>query len=158
MQTWQSDDRPSHELQWHPVTSGGSAVLQLRTTENEWMVVYGNSLDSPPFTYNTLSSPHTNVITNTWNHWVIKVVWANNNTGRIRVWKDGDLVVSYNGETDDGSGQYIKVGINNWSWHDGNIGTVKHRVFYYDNFRIGNASATYNDVAPIQQFPEPTGN
>jgi hypothetical protein len=146
-ENWQSDSRVSHELQWHPDNSTGAAELQLRTTNNQYTIVHGTQATG--YHHDDFPAPYGTVVSNVWADFVFHVKFAADNTGFLQVWKDGVLLVNEsNIVTSEPEGQYIKIGINNWTWYEGNVGTVTQRIFYIDEIRVGDALATYCDVAP----------
>jgi hypothetical protein len=149
-----------HFLQWHPNNGSGSATMGLWGSDGEWDLVTnpGNQHDA--------RHHYTGVdITRGWHHIVFKVNWSNTD-GYVQVWIDGDLIFDLeDGEASSwyGSeilnwhteGRYLKVGMNRWGnctttgCPSGSVGPCDTWILYYDNVRIGNASATYNDVAPV---------
>jgi len=71
----------------------------------------------------------------------------------VSVWQNGKLVQTINGPNtyNDKVGNYFKLGIYKWVWmpeKDKGISTTTEREIFYDDVRIGDESATYNDVAP----------
>lgn len=76
--------------------------------------------------------------------WVFHMKWEYDNTGLLEVWKDGIKVVERNGPVyyNDQSGPYFKAGV-----YRGNNSECPI-LLYFDDVRIGNANATYSDVAP----------
>ena len=146
-ENWQSDSWVSHELQWHPDNNTGAAELQLRTTNNQYTIVHGTEATS--YHYDVFPAPYRTVVSNVWVDFVFHVKFAADNTGFLQVWKDGVLLVDEsNIVTAEPEGQYIKIGINNWSWYEGDVGSVTQRVFYIDEVRVGDQNASYCDVAP----------
>lgn len=89
--------------------------------------------------------------TGKWTDFVFHVKWSSRSDGRFEVWQDGKLVVSRNGPNyyNDKRGPYLKIGIykGDWKNHPENS-TVTERTLYYDEVRIGDANARYEDVAP----------
>lgn len=135
----------------------------------------GASGHSPPFSvaitndffYLTiLSSPTVNATTGifsafhnlgtwaagNWYNFVFHIRFAYDNTGLIESWINGRRPISpilgpnnYNNPT----GNYPKLGIYKYRWKESpDFSLVNTRTLYFDNFRIGNQNATYNDVAP----------
>lgn len=83
-----------------------------------------------------------------WTDWVLEVTYDYNTvgSGHIKLWKNGVLVFERAGPVgyNDAHGPYAK-----WGLHTG--GTKTNRI-YFDEIRIGNGSATYNDVVPADGF------
>jgi hypothetical protein len=44
---------------------------------------------------------------------------------------------------------YFKLGINKFGWLTQATSAINQRILYFDEVRIGNGTATYNDVAPF---------
>lgn len=90
------------------------------------------------------------IVTGQWVYFVMHVKWTTGTTGLIDVWRDGKLTVTKrNIRTNAAGGNYLKIGINKWSWAPGGGGsTTTQRIFYRENIRMGNANATFKDVDP----------
>lgn len=97
------------------------------------------------------------VVSNEWIDIVINVKWALGSTGALECWRNGvKLVDEEDISTNSAGGSYLKLGINKWNWappFDPEESEVEQRVFYIDEFRIGDENATYNDVAPEELLP-----
>jgi hypothetical protein len=89
-----------------------------------------------------------------WTDWVFHIKWSHEADGIIEVWKDGTRIVNKRGPNtyNDLLDPYLKIGSYKYTWK-GNIvpSTANKRVIYFDEVRIGNASASYKDVAPRSQ-------
>jgi chitodextrinase len=148
-----------HYIQWHPSNSGGSATMALMGSSGTWNLVTNPSGGGGGSHHNTNIA-----ITRGWHHFVFKVNWSNTN-GYVKVWIDGTLVYDlahntassyYPSETLNWhtAGRYLKMGMNRWgncntsACSGGAQGPCDTWILYYDNIRIGDAQATYNDVAP----------
>jgi len=134
-----SDKAPEILMQWH--TDKGSPPLALWTMTGQWRIVkFGNQ-----------STTIGNYERNKWTDFVFHVKWSTGTDGLIEVWKDGVKVYTKAGATNyaDATLIYMKAGIYKWPWKTGSYGsTTTQRVVYIDDVRIGNAAATYYDVAP----------
>lgn len=89
--------------------------------------------------------------TGVWNDWVFHVKWSYESDGLVEVWKNGKLVVRKTGPNtyNDKIGPFQKFGIYKPDWkHRPHRSKTTKRVLYYDNVRMGGASARYGDVAP----------
>ncbi|HVZ55834.1 MAG TPA: polysaccharide lyase [Chitinophagaceae bacterium] len=91
--------------------------------------------------------------TGVWTNWVYHVRFSKGTDGLVEVWKDGVKVYSYTGQTQYTNltaGNYYKFGIYKWGWQYPTwfTSTSTQRQIYYDDIRIGNEKATYQDVAP----------
>jgi hypothetical protein len=89
-----------------------------------------------------------------WVDWVVHVNF-NYAGGKAEVWKNGVKVMSFTGatiyhcdnETGQGGPYFGSVGPYKWDW--GNLPTlVSTRVMFMDEIRIGNSTATCDDVKP----------
>lgn len=86
--------------------------------------------------------------TNKWMDIVLETDWKRSG-GVLRMWVNGKKVVDKTGLDMGASNVNVKLGMNKFSWYPSAAGSnVKSRVFYWDSVRIGNASATYDDVKP----------
>lgn len=89
--------------------------------------------------------------TGVWTDWVFHVKWSYRKDGLLEVWKNGKLVVQQHGPNcfNDAKGPYFKMGIyKGWRDPKRSCDAVTRRVLYHDEFRMGDAEARYEDVAP----------
>jgi hypothetical protein len=89
--------------------------------------------------------------TGKWTDVVFHVKWSYDSSGLFEVWKDGKLEVSRTGPTyyNDERGPYLKIGMYKGAWkHQPENSTTSERTIYFDEVRVGDASARYEDVAP----------
>lgn len=142
LEDWKACNCGEHIMQWHPNDGEGSAVLALWTAANTFNVNLNASGGTSSSGLKSLANSIT-IKPNKWYDFVWHVVWSSDRTkGRIEVWVDGVKYVDFTGVTLPPSGiPYFKIGINRWNMSE-------NRVLYIDAVRIGNASATYKDVAP----------
>lgn len=152
---------PAHIWQWHPTSGSGSAVLRLEIQGTNYQVVYGNS-DSVEYYIDT-GIP---IVNNSWTNFVWHVVWSTAGSispgggrpagnGTIEVWINGTKVVNLVGNvrTDQkiggSTGQYLKVGNNNYGYTLPGTPGPASRIFYMDEIRVAQgAGANYNSVVP----------
>ena len=88
-----------------------------------------------------------------WMDWVIQVNFSYTN-GTIRIWKNNNIVVNYNGPTlypatgqTNEKGPVFKAGIYKWGW--GSSGTqVTNRTLFVDDVKIGTAMMTTVNYTP----------
>jgi hypothetical protein len=86
-----------------------------------------------------------------WTDWVVHVKWSYKPDGFLQVWRDGRQVINQNGPNafNDATGPFFKMGLyKGWGGTRQRAGGVSRRVIYHDEFRMGDAEATYEDVAP----------
>ncbi|AFY86261.1 polysaccharide lyase [Chroococcidiopsis thermalis] len=89
--------------------------------------------------------------TGKWTDFVFRVKWSSGSNGRLEVWQDGKLVVSRNGPNNynDARGPYLKIGIYKGDWKNyPDKSTISERELYFDEVRVGDANARYEDIAP----------
>jgi hypothetical protein len=92
-----------------------------------------------------------------WTDWVFHVQWdyrkySNGGTGFVEVWQQVNgngykKVINYEGPIgyNDEEGVYLKWGIYKYSWWD-HKGKQKRRIHYYDEVKIGNAEASFDEM------------
>ncbi|WP_269539033.1 DUF7594 domain-containing protein [Cerasicoccus fimbriatus] len=90
---------------------------------------------------------------NAWNDIVIHVKWTHETTGFMKIWVNGVLQMDYTGPTyldyGPGNGPYFKMGnykgVYHWSGDS-------PRTYYMDEYRMGDAYASYADVNPARSM------
>jgi hypothetical protein len=129
-----------HFVQWHPDNSSGSASLSLWGSDGVWDVATNPEGDGSADHHG--SKP---ITANVWHDVVFHVDWDN---GIVQFWLDGVLYQDLKDiDYASGPGQYMKLGMNRWG--NGPGGAPEDTwIIYYDDVRIGNDDATYEDVAP----------
>jgi hypothetical protein len=139
------DDESDDEIvmQWHQ-SGGQTPSLCLRTRQGKiWIRIMGNiwidlgSLDK-----------------GNWHRWVMHVKHASDGTGLIEIWKDDVKILTRAGQNMYALSGTVKkptwkLGIYKSDWNGTNTTATNIRVLYYDDIRLGNENATYNDVVPI---------
>jgi hypothetical protein len=88
--------------------------------------------------------------TEKWNDFVFHVKWSYDSGGLLEVWQDGKLIVSKTGPNyyNDKRGPYFKIGMYKGGWKgQPEKSTVSERNIYFDEVRVGDANARYEDVA-----------
>jgi hypothetical protein len=88
-----------------------------------------------------------------WVDWVFQVRWSNGPDGFVRVWKDGQAVADDAGPNMSPAelAPYFKFGIYKWPWKGSEKDApskVTRRTLYFDEIRIGDASADRKAVSP----------
>lgn len=130
-------------FQWHDNTVSPDLCpplsLQVDGSGNIIMVT-SIACNTIPYTIGTLSGG--SGWNNRWVDVVFHVNWTTASTGTIDLWVDGVLKQSLGPQkTQSNGGHNLKLGINSFSG-------AANRSMYFANFRVGNSSATYADVAP----------
>jgi hypothetical protein len=134
-------------LQWHTVedNSGASPVIGIRIIDNQWKMT----------SWRAGGKSFGNVIKDQWTDWVFRILWRNNATGAVRIWKNGVMVNDQTNVQTTWEGEnmvpFFKLGGYNAGWKytsdsdpDGSVHEAWHDAIRlaFDN------SATYEDVAP----------
>jgi hypothetical protein len=86
-----------------------------------------------------------------WIDFVYHAKWSYKSDGLLEVWKDGKLIVQRKGANtfNDKRGPYFKMGIYKPDWKSRPERSITtQRIIYFDEVRVGDASASYKDVAP----------
>lgn len=110
-----------HSLQFHPNTSGGSASPGLWHENGKWVWVNWKGGD------NTKYPTNFTIPQNKWMHCVFE--YKIGSAGYMKFTVDGVVLLDrQNIQVGDGSGQYLKVGVNMWE--------DQSSVVYYDNLKI----------------------
>lgn len=139
---YDADEGAESILQWHD-QDGTTPPLSIQVQSGRMRIMQS-------FTSGNIPTDIGTTVTGKWINIVIHVKWSNSANGLLEVWKDGTKLFSkVNVRTNSKGGSYMKIGINKWSWAPGGgSSTATQRIFYIDNFRIGNELAKYTDVAP----------
>ncbi len=143
LKDWVNDPAGEHVFQWHPDNSSGSSALSLWTSGGRFTIVTNNTGTSSGNVYNDIGP----VLSNQWVDFVIRIRWSTSNTGLLQVWRNGTLVVNKIDVKTAAITNSFKLGINKYGWGI-QTSTTTQRILYFDEVRIGNENATYDDVAP----------
>jgi hypothetical protein len=154
-----------------PGESYRSPVLVIQIDEDRWRVVSrwdtrdpsppGNNFEGSEDVYEEFFVSDLGK----WTDWVFHVKWSWQSDGLIEIWKNGILVGDRIGPncSNDASGPYPSLGIYKWCWQNDppspycGITKTDFRLVYHDEFRIGGADSSYEDVVPGgDQLPTPT--
>lgn len=153
LKDWIDDDNGEHVFQWHPGNDTGTATMSLWTTGGRFTYVT-NSGGQVSNEYQDIGP----VLSNQWVDFVIHLRWATDSTGILQVWKNGDLVINRSGVKTSSDAPYFKLGINKFGWTTPATSSTTQRILYFDEVRIGNANATYRDMAPFHPKRDYFGN
>jgi len=159
------NDPTSSEIvaQWHDVPDRNlgenyrNPPLSLVVRNGNWRV--RSRWDSKPLTVD--NTPEGSAIvwegayqSGVWTDWVFHVKWSSGTDGLVEVWKDGAKVGTQQGPStyNDQIGPYFKYGMYKSDWNSSVNPTpsiiTTPRISYFDEVRVGDAGATYEDVAP----------
>lgn len=147
---WLVSTNPESPIQFHqqPDVSGSEPVgLWIDGANFEMMITKGKNVGN---TY--ITGPA--VVKGAWNDIVLHIKWDAGTNGIVQAWVNGKQFADYKGITNfPGQGYYAKVGAYKWYWQDNSTKEtpgLTSRIYYFDDFRIGTAAATYSDVAPAK--------
>lgn len=137
------DDQREVINQWY---QSGSPATSLRTEEDRIILETGNTsstrkeIDLGPVTKET------------WHTFVFHFIHSYNSDGLIDVWHNGDKILSHSGGNmyDDVLPKW-KIGLYKSAFKYPGKSDVKSRVIFFDNIRVGNENATYEEMAPENQ-------
>lgn len=163
--TWQPDTKEEiFPAQWHDKdASGGNfstsppLAFEVKNGRHRAMIRYAtadyriaanrkivnpNGLDMGPVLYDQ------------WVDWVVQYIPKYDGTGRVKIWKNGTVVVDYSGPCHyNGSTiPYLKMGIYKWLW-TGAVTTPTVRIGYIDMFALGGATSTYEMMSLTGPVP-----
>jgi hypothetical protein len=87
-----------------------------------------------------------------WTDWVIHAVFtpSDNGEGFLEIYKDGEVIATRNGPNvyNTGSLRGPQSGIYKWPWIETGASDVNERTVYLDEFKVGDSSSSYYEVAP----------
>ncbi len=134
------DDQREIINQWY---QSGSPATSLRTEEDRIILETGN-------TSSTRKEINLGSVTKeTWHTFTFHFIHSFNSDGLIEVWHNGNKILSHNGGNmyDDVLPKW-KIGLYKSAFKYPGKSDVKSRVIYFDNIRVGNENATYEEMAP----------
>jgi Polysaccharide lyase/RTX calcium-binding nonapeptide repeat (4 copies) len=160
--SWEADASQEIVTQWHeyPDFDLGedwrSPPLALTIRNDKWAI--DNRWDPKRVTKNNDPRPEGGIASlwsgpyqkGVWTDWVVRAKWSSKSDGLLQIWKDGVMVVNKRGANtyNDRYAPYFKAGIYKPSWKiNPQASNVDQRVLYFDRMRIGDGSASYNDVS-----------
>jgi hypothetical protein len=96
-----------------------------------------------------------------WQAYVMHVKHSTGSTGLIELWRNGVKLMNRYGANmrsvdDDEHNPSLKLGIYKSAWNGSSTTETSLRVIYYDDIKIGNEYATYEDMVPVPNTPDPT--
>lgn len=89
-----------------------------------------------------------------WRAYVMHVKHSAGSDGLIEIWRDGVKIMNRSGAnmyavTGDFHNPKLKLGIYKSDWNGSGTTQSTQRVLYFDDIKIGNEYATYNDMVPV---------
>jgi len=125
--------------QWY---QNGSPATSLRVREDRIFLETGSDID------NRKQVDIGFVTKDTWHEFVFHFIHSHNTDGLIEVWHNGKLVIKRSGGNmyDDVLPKW-KIGIYKAAFKHG-TSDVSKRVLYFDNIKVGDDQASYDDMNP----------
>lgn len=137
---YEYDDQREIINQWY---QSGSPATTIRTEEDRILLETG-------------SDPNTSlkqidigpIVKDKWHTFVLHFIHSFGSDGSIEVWYDGTKVITQKGGNmyDDVLPKW-KIGLYKSAFKNG-TSDVNKRIIFYDNIRVGNENATYEDMDP----------
>lgn len=155
---WQPSDVRVTAMQWHGTRDvfllepGRTPPLQLEIIDQRWEVVksWDQRLRTPdgesgisPSVQGRRSIAEVPLVKGQWADWTFFVRWATDDSGLIRVWRDGELVVEDNGPNAhwDLIGPYMKAGVYVPDWTlIGPEPSIAQRELYFSDLTLSGAN------------------
>jgi len=127
--------------QWY---QNGSPATSLRTQADRYLLESGNTMDTRQ-QYDL--GP---IVKNTWQEFVLHFIHSYNSDGLIEVWHNGTKVLTLHGGNmyDDVLPKW-KLGLYKAAFKT-TSSLVTKRVIFFDNIRVGNSNATYDDMTSLK--------
>ncbi|MBP7141695.1 MAG: polysaccharide lyase [Opitutaceae bacterium] len=169
---WVIDDGKGDDIvmQWHAIPGNWRSTfpnLSISIGGDKWWIKqnYGAAQTGPTRTSTALTDP---LSPGSWVSFVVHARWSAGDDGFLKIWKDGSLVYERRGAniyTTIGIAYspYFKTGIYHPTWNlktsdrkdafERSSGTVKKRVLYVADVKIGGERARYEDIAPPSPAP-----
>jgi len=128
--------------QWHQ-GGGATPALCLRVKNDRiYLRVLGTWIDLGVFEKDK------------WRAYVMHVIHSAGSDGLIELWRDGVKIVNRTGAnmyavTGDYHNPKLKLGIYKSDWNGSGTTQTTQRVLYFDDIKMGNEYATYNDMTPV---------
>lgn len=152
-------------MQWHAIPGNWRATfpnLQISIGHTNWFIrqSFGCAQTNPTRTSVRLEQA---VMAGAWTAWVIHAKWSPAEDGLLQIWKDGVSVLERKGPNVYSTigveyTPYLKTGIYRPEWHldredrraafEREKPVATSKVILATDIRIGDARATYKDVAP----------
>jgi hypothetical protein len=156
---WQTDNKSKEVVfQLHGNSGGGQygiPPLALTIDGTDWYWGISSDQDSTPDTHEEYG--RTPLIKGEWVDFVIhaKFSYENDGYGLYEFWRNGDTLF-----TREGPNCYWatvrgpQTGIYKWDWSQSGVYDVSDRTMYLDEVTVGDASSSYEEVAPGDTLPQ----
>jgi hypothetical protein len=135
--------------QWHQGASATPALCVRVKNDRIYLRVLGTWIDLGVFEKDK------------WRAYVMHVNHSAGSDGLIEMWRDGVKIVNRSGPnmyavTGDYHNPNLKLGIYKSDWNGTGTTQTTKRVLYFDDIKMGNEYATYNDMVPVPNNNVPT--
>lgn len=154
-------------LQWHAIPGNWRATypnLAISLNKEHWIIQqsYGSPQTKPERNRVRLDTP---IQLGQWVSWVVHAKWSPKEDGQLQIWQDNKLVFERKGPNVYSSigveyTPYFKTGIYHPEWHitsedkrrafEAEQPQATKKVILATDIKIGDARATYKDVAPSE--------
>jgi hypothetical protein len=135
--------------QWHQGASATPALCLRVKNDRIYIRVLGTWVDLGVFEKDK------------WRAYVMHVKHSAGSDGLIEIWRDGQKILNRTGPnmyaiTGDYEAPNWKLGIYKSDWNGTGTTQSTQRVLYFDDIKLGNEYATYNDMVPVPNNNLPT--
>lgn len=156
---WVNDPSPEEILDWHmradPGEQSASSPIRMWIKDDKMLLKVSwdsRRIWSPPMEGNEQIWSD-KLEKGKWLDFVFKLRFSYKHDGQglTMVWKDGNLIANRIGPNayNDIEGRYLKFGLYKWEWIKNPANSITtQRELYFDEIRIGDANASYDDVKP----------
>jgi hypothetical protein len=131
--------------QWK--TGSGTPTLSMRVKDDQFHLRIGYNSNIKTADWDNYDLGVVNK--NQWIQFVFRVIHSSTSTGLVEVWRNGTKLVSHKGPNlyPDSSFPVWKLGIYKPSWSN-NRSDTDVRVLFFDNIRVGNLNASFDEMNP----------
>jgi hypothetical protein len=154
---------------WVNDTKSEEAIFQLHGNGNEdtpslafvvdgeewyWTIRWQDEFEAPEEPNDRIEKGRIYYEKGKWVDWVIhvKFSYSNDGYGFMQVWKNGTSLFTHKGPNCYNDGKKIRgpqTGIYKWDWpHSDREFLATERIMYLDEFKVGDETCSYDDVAP----------
>jgi hypothetical protein len=159
--SYTADSHAEQILQWHSVPDehlgegwrGPAKSLQIQRGRFIMKIGYNTKQVSSNFEGEQIYDLGP-VTTGAWHQFTFHVLHSHNPDGLVELWHNGRKVLEHKGGNsyNDVKLPFWKVGLYKWAWNGSGKTDVSQRVLFFDNIRIGNASATLQEMSGDNRY------
>ncbi|WP_215223617.1 polysaccharide lyase [Echinicola shivajiensis] len=131
--------------QWHQGSGTGSPTLTFRVTNDRFELEHGDqSSTRKKYDLGPVSKDR-------WIDVVFHVVHSSGSDGHVQIWLDGNKVIDLKGGNMDSRYDLPrwKLGIYKDDWNGSETTDSKRRVLFFDNVRLGNKDASFDEMTSM---------